>query len=95
MECGDDDGDNQPGQFVIRRVLDAQVAAAQQGPFHCADSTRRNVGGSDRERVMRSGLPARRYLPIRKPAQMRIPLGVMHTPRRGRCSDAAFASLLP
>jgi hypothetical protein len=60
------------------------MAAAQQGPFHCADSTGRNVGGSDRERVMRSGLPVRRYLRMRKPAQMRIPLGVMLTPWKRR-----------
>jgi hypothetical protein len=60
MERGDDDGDNQPGQFVIHRVVDAHVAAPQQGPFHRANGTGRNVGGSYRERVMRSGLPAGR-----------------------------------
>jgi len=60
MECGDDDGDDQPRQFVIRRILDARVATAQQGPFDCAHSTGRNVSGSYRERVMRFGLPVRR-----------------------------------
>jgi hypothetical protein len=75
VECGDDDRDYQPGQFVIHRILDARVAAAQQGPFHRADSTCRDVGGSDRERTRRFGLLARRYVPIRKPSQMHIPLG--------------------
>ena len=75
VECGDDDRHNQPGQFVIHRVIDPRVAAAQQGPFHCADSVGRNLGGSHRERVMRFDLPVRRYVPIREPSQMRIPLG--------------------
>jgi hypothetical protein len=60
------------------------VVVSQQGPFHCADSTGRNVGGSYRKRAMRLDLPTRRYLPIRKPSQMRIPLGVMLTPLQGR-----------
>jgi len=84
VERGDDDRDDQPGQVVIHRVLDARVAAAQQGPFHCADSAGRDVGGSHRERVMRFNLPARRYLPIRKLSQRRVPLEVMLTPSKGR-----------
>jgi hypothetical protein len=56
VECRDDDGDNQPGQFVIHRVIDARVAAPQQGSFHRANGTGRNVGGSHRERVMRFDL---------------------------------------
>ena len=75
VECGDDDRDDQPGQVVIHRVLDARVAAAQQGPFHCADGAGRDVGGSDRERVVRFDLPVRRYVPIRKPSQTRVPFG--------------------
>jgi hypothetical protein len=93
VECGDDDRDDQPGQFVIHRVLDAQVAAAQQGPFHCADSTGRDVGGSYRERVMRLDLPARRYWRIRKPSQMRVLLGVMLTPFNG--AGVAALCVLP
>jgi len=75
VERGDDDRDDQPGQVVIHRVLDARVAAAQQGPFHCADGAGRDVGGSDRERVVRFDLPVRRYVPIRKPSQTRVPFG--------------------
>jgi hypothetical protein len=75
VERDDDDRDDQPGQFVIHRVLDARMAAAQQGSFHCADSAGRDVGGSHRERVMRFDLPARRYWRIWKPSQMRVPSG--------------------
>ena len=84
VERGDDDRDDQPGQVVIHRVLDARVAAAQQGPFHRPDRTRRDVGGSHRERVIRFDLPARGYLPIRKPSHIRVPSGVMLTPCTGR-----------
>jgi hypothetical protein len=56
VECRDDDGDDQPGQFVIHWVIDARVAAPQQGSFHRANGTGRNVGGSHRERVMRFDL---------------------------------------
>jgi hypothetical protein len=69
VECGDDDRNDQPGQVVIQRVLDAPVAAPQKGPFHRADSTGRDVGGSYRERIMRVDVPARGYLPIRKSSQ--------------------------
>jgi len=84
VERGDDDRDDQPGQVVIHRVLDARVAAAQQGPFHRPDRTRRDVGGSHRERVIRFDLPARGYLPVRKPSHIRVPSGVMLTPFTGR-----------
>jgi len=56
VERRDDDGDDQPGQFVIHRVIDPRVAAPQQGPFDRANGTGRNVGGSHRERVMRFDL---------------------------------------
>ena len=69
VECGDDDRDDQPGQVVIHRVLYARVADAQQGLFHCADSAGRDVGGRDRERVMRVDVPARGYWRIRELSQ--------------------------
>ena len=39
------------------------------------DGAGRDVGGSDRERVVRFDLPVRRYVPIRKPSQTRVPFG--------------------
>ena len=84
VECRDDDGDNQPGQFVIHRIIDARVAAPQQGPFHRADGTGRNVGGSHRERVMRFDLAR----PCRSDSALlcAIPYSMMPV-RSGLCTD--------
>ena len=74
VECRDDNGDYQPSELVIHRVLNARVIVAQQRPFHRPYSGGRHVRRRYRERATAV------YVPVcRLPHQMH-PLGVMLAP---------------